>query len=747
MDGREKIRFSITGMHCAACASRIEKRLKAVPGVVSASVNFAVEEASVEFLRSTTGLRDFREALSSIGEYGISSVDGSGVEPGIEVEEGRAEEAALRARLMAGALLSTLILVGTFGRSVPGLDRIPSEAMRLVLFALTVPVFFWVGSPFHRGFLSSLRHGAADMNTLVSVGTGAAFVYSALATFRPSFFEGPSGVAVYYDTTAIIITLVLLGRMLEARAKGRAGEAIKKLMGLRTKRASVLRDGTEVDVDIDEVVAGDIVVVRPGERIPVDGVVVDGTSTVDESMLTGESIPVEKGPGDEVTGASMNGSGSFRFRALRVGGDTIFAQIIEIVKDAQGSKAPIQRLADRIAGVFVPAVIAVSLLTFGVWLAFGPEPAFITAMLNAIAVLVIACPCALGLATPTAIMVGIGHGAERGVLIKDGGALETAHRLSVVVFDKTGTLTRGNPRVTDVLAFDTYGEMDVLRLAAGAEARSEHPLAEAILLEAREAGLDLPEADRFLAVPGKGIEALLDGRDVFLGNRAFMEEKGIVREDLEAAFERLASEGKTPVAVAEGANLVGVVAVADALKEGAARVVRDLKAMGLRTCMITGDDRRTAEAVALEAGVDEVLAEVLPADKARRIEEIQASGKVVAMVGDGINDAPALATADIGIALGSGTDVALETSGITLVGDSLEGVLVAIRLSRATVTTIRQNLFWAFFYNCAGIPVAAGLLYPFFGILLQPVFAAAAMAMSSVSVVANSLRLRKRKIL
>jgi len=743
----QKTTLPIQGMHCASCVTKVEDSLRAVPGVLSASVNFGTEQATVEYIPQATGMADFKQAVSSAGDYAILETEAAGrVDAQREIQH--KEFAALRRRFFVSAVLSSLILIGSFGRLIPGLDRIDGQIMGMILFALTLPVYLWAGRPFHRGFWIALKHGTADMNTLVSVGTSAAFLYSALATFWPSLFEtgGTGGAAVYYDTAAVIITLILLGRLLEARAKGRTGEAIRRLMGLRPDTARVRRGGAEVEVAVDAVVTGDVVVIRPGERIPVDGVVADGRSSVDESMLSGESLPVEKNPGDEVVGGTINRTGSFAFEATRVGADTTLARIIRIVQEAQGSKAPIQRLADRIAGVFVPVVIAVAALTFAVWLAAGPAPALTNALLNFIAVLIIACPCALGLATPTAIMVGTGRGAQNGVLIKGGESLETAHRITAVVFDKTGTLTHGTPEVTDVLSVGDAEESEILRLAAGAEAGSEHPLGEAIVRRAAEQGLGIPASEDFQAVPGKGIRARIGGRDVLLGNRALMQEASVPLEDLEVRAQEMAAEGKTPMFVAAEGRALGMVAVADTVKPDAGEVVARLKRMGLKVYMITGDNRRTARAVAGRIGVDEVLAEVLPEDKAAKIKQLQQSGETVAMVGDGINDAPALAQADVGIAIGSGTDVAVETSDIALISDSLHGVLFAIRLSRKTVRTIRQNLFWAFFYNTVGIPIAAGALFPFFGILLQPVYAAAAMAASSVSVVTNSLRLRRARI-
>jgi Cu+-exporting ATPase len=594
------------------------------------------------------------------------------------------------------------------------------------------------------------------MNTLIAVGTSAAYFYSLAMTIAPGFFR-TRGItpAVHYETAAVIITLILLGRLLEAIARGRTSEAIKRLMGLQSKTARLVRDGEETDVPVDEVRIGDRVVMRPGEKIPVDGIVREGASAVDESMLTGESLPVEKRPGDGVIGATLNKTGTFRFEATKIGKETVLAQIIRLVEEAQGSKAPIQRLADRVAGVFVPTVIGIAVLTFLVWLAVGPSPAFLFAMLNFVAVLIIACPCALGLATPTAIMVGTGKGAELGILIRNGASLETAHKLTTVVFDKTGTLTKGEPEVTDILrdeSRETRAETDepravsreeLLRLAASLERGSEHPLGEAIVTRAKEQGLTLSEVTEFEAVPGLGVRGRVDGQAVLLGNAKFLADSGVELQELTPAAEGLAARGRTPMFVAVDGRAAGVIAVADTLKERSVEAVRALRRLGLELVMITGDNRRTAAAIAKQVGIDRVLAEVLPEQKAGEVRKLQAEGKVVAMVGDGINDAPALAQADVGIAIGTGTDVAMEASDITLIRGDLTSVVTAIELSKRTIRTIRQNLFWAFLYNVLGIPIAAGVLYPFTGLLLDPMIGSAAMALSSVSVVSNSLRLRR----
>ncbi|MBN2199472.1 MAG: copper-translocating P-type ATPase, partial [Candidatus Aminicenantes bacterium] len=587
----------------------------------------------------------------------------------------------------------------------------------------------------------------ADMNTLVTVGTLSAYFYSAAATLFPALFRR-AGIApaVYFDTSAFIIALILFGRLLEAGAKGRTSEAIRRLAGLQPRTAFVIRDGAEIEIPIADVQVGDLVLVRPGERIPVDGTVEEGRSSVDESMITGESMPVVKGPGNLVVGATLNKTGSFRFRATKVGRDTALAQIIRLVREAQGSKAPIQRLADVIAGYFVPVVISIAILTFVVWFVFGPEPPLTLALLNFVAVLIIACPCALGLATPTAVMAGTGKGAENGILIKGGESLETVHRVDTILFDKTGTLTKGEPEVTDIVPAPPFDEESLLWLAAAVEKPSEHPLGEAVLRKAREKGLEVDEARDFQAVEGQGVEAVVDGKRVMLGNSRLMADRGADVGALAGRAESFAAEGKTAVFAAVDGRPAGLLAVADTLKDHSAEAVAGLQKLGLEVIMLTGDHRKTAEAIAALAGIRRVIPEVLPGDKVSEIKKLQEAGRRVAMVGDGINDAPALAQADVGIAIGTGTDIAMEASDITLIRDDLRAVASAIALSKQTLRVIKQNLFWAFFYNVAGIPIAAGVLYPFFGLLLNPIIASAAMAFSSVSVVSNSLRLRRFKL-
>jgi len=743
-DRKRRLEIPVTGMNCAGCALNVEKALKGVAGVESAAVNFANARATVLFDPQLTDPQALGKAIAAAG-YGVfHAAEGEDQEEAEQAARER-EYVNLRRTFFVALAFSAVILVGSLPMLFPWLPRFLTNP--LLLWILATPVQFWIGGRYYRAAWIQLKHRAADMNTLIAVGTSAAYFYSAAAVIFPRFFESGGGrPTVYFDTSAVIITLILLGKVLEARAKGRTSEAIRKLAGLQPKSARVVRDGREIDIPIGEVVPGDVLVVRPGERIPVDGVVTRGRSAVDESMITGESLPIDKGEGDEVVGATINKSGSFEFRATRVGRDTVLAQIVRLVREAQGSKAPIQRLADVIAGVFVPVVIAIAVLTFAVWAVFGPRPSFTFALLNFVAVMIIACPCAMGLATPTAVMVGTGKGAENGILVKGGETLEMAHKITTVVFDKTGTLTKGEPEVTDVLAVAGTAREDVLRFAAGAERTSEHPLARAILKKAEEAGLTAMPAEEFRALEGLGVEARVEGREVVLGNEKLMRERGFDISLVAARAAVLTGDGKTPVFVAAGGRFLGLIAIADTLKEGAPAAVAGLKKLGLEVVMLTGDHRNTAEAIGRAAGIDAVIPEVLPADKVGEIRKLQAAGKKVAMVGDGINDAPALAQADVGIAIGSGTDIAREAADITLMRSDLGGVAKAIELSRRTIRTIKQNLFWAFIYNVIGIPIAAGVLYPFFHILLNPMIASAAMAASSFSVVSNSLRLRRAKI-
>jgi Cu+-exporting ATPase len=760
----ERQTLAVRGMHCAACVGKVERALKGVAGVDSATVNLATERATVAWDPARADLPALQAAVAAAG-YELAApapVAAPGSAPATDREQlARADEQhRLLVRVAAGVALSIPIVIGSMPEIFPWAPAWLRDPGTLLV--LAAPVQFWVGSDFHRGFLRDLRYRSASMSTLVSLGTNAAFFFSVAVTLWPHAFMA-LGAMTYYETAAVVITLVALGRWLEARARGRTSEAIRRLVSLAPRTARVLRDGAEVDVPTAEVRVGDLVRIRPGERVPVDGEIVEGASTLDESMLTGESLPVDKGVGAIVFGGTVNRTGSFVFRATRVGAETTLARIVRLVEEAQGSRAPIQRLADRVAAVFVPVVLVIAAATFVGWWALGPAPSLLYALTNAVAVLVIACPCAMGLATPTAIMVGTGRGAEHGVLVKSATALETLHRVDMMVFDKTGTLTVGRPVVTDVvvraagassaeasgemieIVRETSGEMadQVLSLAAAAEQGSEHPIGEAIVARAKERGLSLPPVTEFSTVPGQGIDALAPDGRLLLGNRTLMEQRGVDVSALAPRAEALAEEGKTVVFLAVGFRLLGLIAVGDTLKPEARAVVHALAARGIEVAMLTGDNRRTAAAIARQADVDRVLAEVLPEDKAREIRRLQDAARRVAMVGDGINDAPALAQADVGIAMGSGTDVAIEAADVTLMRGDLRGVVAAVDLSRHTIRVVKENLVWAFGYNVVLIPVAAGLLYPLWGILLSPILAGAAMAFSSVSVVANSLRLKR----
>ena len=754
----ERAAFKVHGMTCAACVGHVERALKGVPGVTSAQVNLATEQASVEFLAAQTTFETMRDAVAEAG-YGLQRMEQAEEDQDTLRKQREARELAQRASI--GGLAAIFVLLTGFN-VIPGLRGLSDQSRFMVMFAVTTPVLFWAGGRIYAAAWNAGRHGAVNMNTLIAVGTIAAYAYSVVGTFAPGFFERSGLEAeVYFDTALVIVALILTGRYLEARAKSQTSSAIKRLMGLRPNTARVVRDGQEVDVPVEQVRPGDVMVIKPGDSLPVDGDVVEGASAVDEAMLTGESMPVDKSPGHSVYAATINKTGSFTYRATAVGKETALARIVKLVQDAQGSKAPVQRLADLIASYFVPAVIGIASLSFLLWLLLGPAPAFTFALLVFVAVLIIACPCALGLATPTAIMVGTGRGAEEGILIRNAEALEIAHKIDVVILDKTGTLTQGKPRVTDVLTH-RMPEQTLVRLAASAERRSEHPLAQAIVDHAREQGIDLPDPQEFTATPGHGVQAIVDRKTVLVGNQSLMREWSLSLNGLGDAASDLALAGKTPMFIAVDGEVQGVVAVADAIRPESKEAIDRLRGLGLEVAMITGDNRRTAEAVARQLGIDQVLAEVLPDRKAEEVERLQAQGKRVAMVGDGINDAPALAKADVGIAIGTGTDVAMETAQITLMSGDVRGVAKAIDLSRATMRTIRQNLFWAFAYNVALIPVAAGALYLLFdatgGVpralefafgeegFLNPVLAAAAMALSSVTVVTNSLRLGRKRI-
>lgn len=740
--GERTTTVSIGGMTCAACVRRVEQALKTVPGVKDASVNLAASSATVIHSPDLSVLHALQEKIADTG-YEFLGVRGEGTED--PVEEARKQELKdLKTRLIVGAVLSVIVFVGSMPRLFPFVTAISDQARLLILLVLTTPVVFWVGSRFFIGAFKAARQRTTDMNTLVALGALSAYLYSSAVTFFPQFFEA-AGITphAYFDGAAMIVTLILLGRYLEARAKGRTSTAIKKLMGLRPKTARVIMDNEEVDIPVEMVEEGTLIVVRPGEQIPTDGVVQSGVSSVDEAMLTGESMPVGKEVGSEVYGGTLNRSGSFTFRATKVGAETALAQIIRLVEEAQGSKAPIQRVADKVASIFVPVVIGIAALTFVVWYVLVPDPLFSRALLNFVSVLIIACPCAMGLATPTAVMVGTGVGAEKGILIKGGESLEKAYKLTTVVFDKTGTLTRGEPEVTEVRSTDDETPKNVLQLAVSIEAVSEHPLGQAIVAKGREEGVSVLPVEDFEALSGFGVRGTVGGKKVLLGNQRLMESEGVFMNGLDAQAQEISDHGRTTIFVAEADKVVGILGLSDSPRESARETVQALQKMGLHVAMITGDNEKTARAVGREVGIDTFLAEVLPGDKANEIRRLQDQGHVVAMVGDGINDAPALTAADIGIAIGAGTDVAMEAGDITLIKDDLGLVPSAITLSFQTMRVIKQNLFWAFFYNSLGIPVAAGVLYPFFGILLSPVFAAAAMAMSSVSVVSNSLRLKR----
>jgi len=740
----EHTTIPIKGMHCAGCVATIERALHRVAGVVEAQVNLATEQATVAYVPTKVDVDALRQAISSAGYEPLGSQAEGGSAP--QQDAKASELRALQRRFLVSLGLSLPVVVGSMGAMLPWMPWWLSHPV--VLFVLATPVQFWVGWPFYQGLWSTLRHRTADMNTLIALGTSTAYLYSVVMTFRPHLLMVGHGMQthVYYETSVVIITLIILGRLLEARARGQTSAAIRALMGLRPKTARVLRNGVAEDVPVESVKTGELVLVRPGEQLPVDGRIVEGHSTIDESMLTGENLPVEKTAGDEVFGATLNKTGSFTLLATGVGSQTVLAQIIRMVQEAQGSKAPIQRLADYIASIFVPTVLGIAVVTFVVWVLFGPAPSLTFALVNCVAVLIIACPCSLGLATPTAIMVGTGKGAELGVLFKNAQSLETAHKLQTIVLDKTGTLTQGKPTVTDIVAQPGFSETDILRLAAAAERGSEHPLGEAIVAAARARGLPLEEGQDFQALPGQGIRTTVGTQTVLVGNAPYMQAAQIVLDRLQDTAESFARAGKTPVYVAVHGRGAGLIAVADTLKPHARETVQALRGLGLEVLMITGDHQRTAAAIGASLGIDRVLAEVLPEEKARQVQKLQAEGKCVAMVGDGINDAPALAQADIGIAIGTGTDVAMEAADITLMSGDVRGITTAMLLSRRTMRTIKQNLFWAFVYNSVGIPIAAGVLYPAFGILLNPMLAAVAMALSSVSVVTNSLRLRHVKI-
>lgn len=742
--GGSNVKIGIENLRCASCVKFIEDELKSTEGVLSATVNIATQEASVDYLPQKATLAQLNAAIEAWGYKPRPSLTDAPVD---KQEEAHAREYRRLMRMFwFSAIVSVPVLLFAYPQYVPGIRDLSMETIRwawILSAVATLPVLFYSGYDFFTGAWAAFKHRSANMNTLIALGTGAAWLYSTFAIAFPSVFpEGTS--EPFYDVVAVVIALVVLGQALELRAKGQSSAAIKKLLGLQAKTARVIRDGKEMDLPVEEVLVGDVIQVRPGEKVPVDGVIVEGSSAVDESMLTGESLPVSKKQGDEVIGATLNKTGAFKFRATKVGKDTALAQIVKMVQDAQNSKAPIARLADTISGYFVPIVMILAVWTFVIWFVIGPQPQLVYALVTSVTVLIIACPCALGLATPMSLMVGIGKGAEHGILIRSGEALQTARAIQIVVLDKTGTITKGKPELTDIILTNSMNgnSHQLLRLVASVEKVSEHPLAQAIVDGAQARQIELTDVREFEAIPGHGVSATVEGRSVLIGNLKLMNREKIALGELEEKSISLADDGKTPMFVAVDGKSAGIVAVADTVKEDSAEAIKALQGMGIEVVMITGDNRRTAEAIARKVGVTRVLAEVLPEDKANNVHLLQAENKKVAMVGDGINDAPALAQADVGLAIGTGTDVAIEASDITLIKGSLKGVVTAIEVSRATMTNIYQNLFGAFIYNTLGIPVAMGLLFPFFGLLLSPLIAGAAMAFSSVTVVGNANRLR-----
>jgi len=740
-----EIIIPISGMTCAACVRAVERAIKKLPGIKEVSVNLATEKAKVVYDTSSTRISAIKDAISKAG-YKALDIE-TEKQTDHERERREKETRTLRVKFLFSLIFTIPVFYISMGHMIglplPGflMPEMHPVNFAIAQFILTIPSII-AGYKFYTVGLSRLLRREPNMDSLIAIGTSAAFIYGIYAIVQILNGRTDYAMNLYFESAGVIITLILLGKYLENIAKGKTSEAIKKLMGLTPKTATIIHYGKEMTIPIEEVEVGDIIIVKPGEKIPVDGEVIEGLTSVDESMLTGESIPVEKGPGSKVVGASINKNGTIKFKATKVGKDTVLAQIIKLVEDAQASKAPIAKLADVISGYFVPVVIAIAVIAGAAWYISGQSAVFSLTIF--ISVLVIACPCALGLATPTAIMVGTGKGAEYGVLIKSGEALETAHKINTIVFDKTGTITEGKPKVTDIiLASDYYDSEDkLLQLAASAEKGSEHPLGEAIVNKAKERDIELLNADSFQAIPGHGIEAVIGGKNILLGNKKLMDDRK-VEITLQEETDRLAGEGKTPMYIAVDNKLAGIIAVADVMKSSSKRAIEMLHDMGIEVVMITGDNRRTAEAIAKQAGIDRVLAEVLPQDKANEVKKLQAEGKKVAMVGDGINDAPALAQADIGIAIGSGTDVAMESADIVLMRSDLMDVPTAIQLSKRTIRNIKENLFWAFAYNTAGIPIAAGLLFLLGGPLLNPMIAAGAMAFSSVSVLSNALRLKR----
>lgn len=734
--------FEIKGMHCASCSMVIENSLKKVEGISKAVVNIATEKATITY--DKTKVTD-EKIFSAVSNVGYEALVDDAEKKDNEVKYKNKDLLDLRTKVIISLSLGALILWGSF----PGLVNTSPLILRnfWIQLILATPVQFWAGFTFYSAAIRAIKNRIANMDTLVVLGTTVAFLYSVFVTIFPQIVV-KIGInpMPYFDTTAIIIGLILLGRYFEAKAKTRTSEAIKKLIGLQAKTARVLRENKEIDIPIEEVLIGDIIRVRPGEKIPVDGIVVEGESSVDESMVTGESMPMDKKIDDFVFGSTINKTGTFTFKATKIGKDTMLSQIIKLVEEAQGSKAPVQRLADLVSSYFVPVVIMLAIFTFAIWYIFGPNPSLLFAILNTVAVLIIACPCAMGLATPTAVMVGTGKGAEHGILIKDAESLEIAHKINTIIFDKTGTLTKGKPEVTDIITFDSLNEDELLKLAGSIEKDSEHSLAEAIIKAAKIKKLTLTKVEKFQAIPGYGVMGIINDRKIILGNRKLMEKESIDISPQIDEINKMEIDGKTVMMVASQNKLIGLIAVADIIKESAKEGLIALQKLGIEIAMITGDNTRTANAIGRELGITRIFAEILPDQKESQIKKIQAEGKIVAMVGDGINDAPALAASDIGIAMGSGTDVAIEAANITLINKDLRSVAMAIILSKKTMKTIRLNLFWAFGYNIILIPVAMGVLYPVFHILLNPIFASVAMATSSISVVGNSLLLKRKRM-
>jgi Cu+-exporting ATPase len=751
--GTALMHVRIKNMHCSSCVIRVELALQQTPGVIAAHANSFTNAVDIEYVPEKTSFTSIRDAVESIGYRIVEEPTGreapsSATELDPEEASRQAEYHLLMRKFWFAAAISVPVMLLSYPDIVPGLrDWMPmGSANRRIIWALlgflSLPVLLWSGSQFFTGMWDGLKHRSSNMNTLIAIGVSAAFLYSVVAVAFPGLFPRMELAEVFWDVTTVVIALVVLGLALEIKAKGRTSEAIKKLIGLQAKTARVLRNGKEVDLPVEEVIVGDVVVIRPGDKIPVDGKVKEGGSAVDESMITGESIPVEKHSGNEVIGGTLNKTGSFRFEATKVGKDTALANIIRMVRDAQGSKAPIQRLVDTVSGYFVPSVMILAIVAFVAWYLFGPDPRLIYATIVLVTTLIIACPCALGLATPTSLTVGIGKGAENGVLIRSGDALQSAEKLGAIILDKTGTITRGEPSLTDVVVATGADEATVLKLAASLERGSEHPLGEAIVKGAEARRIPLVNAQHFAAIPGHGVGGRVGERAVLLGNAKLMRDRKIPIDALAPQWERLASEGKTPMYLAADGKVLGLVAVADTVKPDSRAAIEVLKGLGIEVVMLTGDNERTARAIARQVGIERVLAEVLPNDKAHEVQKLQLEGKSVGMVGDGINDAPALAQADVGFAIGTGTDVAIEASDVTLIKGSLMGVVTAIEISKATMRNVRQNLTGAFGYNVLGIPVAMGVLYPLLGLLLSPLIAAAAMAFSSVTVVSNANRLR-----